>query len=188
MRAMVLGRDDPELGLGLALDELGRCWDSGHRTVAPVLITTTATFMSRLGRVEDAARTLGIGDRVRGDWFDLSEILSDFDRDDDVVKVLGRERYDELFAEGAGMEPDDGVAWLLRGRGAHARATFGWEALTPTERSVAEKAAEGLSNQQIADALFVSPNTVKTHLRNIYTKLRVSSRAALATEFAEHRG
>jgi DNA-binding CsgD family transcriptional regulator len=38
----------------------------------------------------------------------------------------------------------------------------------------------------IAEALFVSRNTVKTHLRSVYVKLGVSGRAALATEVADH--
>jgi LuxR family maltose regulon positive regulatory protein len=36
--------------------------------------------------------------------------------------------------------------------------------------------AQGMSNQKIAEALFVSPNTIKTHMRNIYSKLGVNNR------------
>ena len=52
--------------------------------------------------------------------------------------------------------------------------------LTPTERRVAELAAEGLQTKQVAAALFVSPKTVEGHLTNIYAKLGVHSRAELA--------
>jgi DNA-binding CsgD family transcriptional regulator len=38
---------------------------------------------------------------------------------------------------------------------------------------------QGLSNQKIGETLFISPNTVKTHIRNIYAKLEVSSRYEL---------
>ena len=41
-------------------------------------------------------------------------------------------------------------------------------------------AAEGLSNAQIAQALFVTVNTIETHLRHVYAKLAINTRAQLA--------
>src|SRR5207237_6268843 len=55
----------------------------------------------------------------------------------------------------------------------------GLEALTPSERRVAEMAADGLSNRDIAQALFVTPKTVEVHLSNAYRKLEISSRSQL---------
>ena len=52
--------------------------------------------------------------------------------------------------------------------------------LTPAERRVAELAADGLANKEIAQALVVTVNTVEFHLRNVYAKLGVRSRAQLA--------
>jgi DNA-binding CsgD family transcriptional regulator len=60
----------------------------------------------------------------------------------------------------------------------------GVDSLTPSERRVAEFAAEGLSNRQIAQALFVSLRTVEAHLRHIYRKLDVSSRRDLDNALA----
>ena len=57
--------------------------------------------------------------------------------------------------------------------------------LTPTERRVAELAAEGLQTKQVAAALFVSPKTVEGHLTHIYSKLGVHSRTELARHLAE---
>lgn len=48
--------------------------------------------------------------------------------------------------------------------------------LTATEQNIFLKLYDGASNQEIADALFVSVNTVKTHLKTIFSKLGVSSR------------
>ena len=60
------------------------------------------------------------------------------------------------------------------------RLTFsGLESLTASERRVAQMAAEGRSNREIAQALFVTPKTVENHLSRVYTKLGVSSRRAL---------
>jgi DNA-binding NarL/FixJ family response regulator len=53
--------------------------------------------------------------------------------------------------------------------------------LTPAETRVAELAAQGLSNKDIAGELFVSVNTVEGHLSRAYSKLGVRSRAKLAT-------
>jgi DNA-binding NarL/FixJ family response regulator len=56
----------------------------------------------------------------------------------------------------------------------------GADALTVSERRVAELAAQGHSNPKIAQALFVTRKTVETHLGHIYAKLGIASRAELA--------
>lgn len=48
--------------------------------------------------------------------------------------------------------------------------------LSDREFEVLQLIAEGLSNQQIADQLFVSRNTIKTHISNIFAKLDVKRR------------
>ena len=59
----------------------------------------------------------------------------------------------------------------------------GLESLTPSERRVAEMAAQSLTTRQVAEALFVTPKTVEFHLGNIYRKLDIKSRAQLADLF-----
>ncbi len=56
----------------------------------------------------------------------------------------------------------------------------GAAALTPSERRIAAMAAEGMSNREIAQALFVTLRTVEMHLSNAFRKLSVSSRTQLA--------
>ena len=70
----------------------------------------------------------------------------------------------------------------LRAAGASPRDVIrvGVDELTASERRVARMAAEGMSNKQIAQALFVTVKTVETHLYRTYQKLDVSSRAQLA--------
>jgi DNA-binding CsgD family transcriptional regulator len=58
-------------------------------------------------------------------------------------------------------------------------ALTGLEALTASERRVAELAAGGMSNPEIAQALFVTLNTVEGHLRHSYQKLSINSRRQL---------
>ena len=60
------------------------------------------------------------------------------------------------------------------------RQVKGWEGLTDTQRRVAMLVEEGLTNAEIGQRLITSRHTVDFHLRQIYNKLEVHSRAALA--------
>jgi predicted ATPase/DNA-binding CsgD family transcriptional regulator len=55
----------------------------------------------------------------------------------------------------------------------------GAQSLTPSERRIAEMAASGVSNAEIAQALFVTVKTVEMHLTNVYRKLDIAGRAEL---------
>jgi DNA-binding CsgD family transcriptional regulator len=63
----------------------------------------------------------------------------------------------------------------------------GTQVLTTTEQRVAELAAEGRTDKEIAAILFVTPKTVGTKLSRVYAKLGVRSRAELAHLFAHRR-
>ncbi len=73
------------------------------------------------------------------------------------------------------LSPASGTS---RGRG-----TCYPEGLTRREVEVLRVVAQGLTNAQIAERLFLSPNTVNVHLYSIYSKLGLNSRSA-ATRFA----
>jgi len=88
--------------------------------------------------------------------------------------------------EGRALSLDDVTAWVRRARGERARPTTGWASLTPTEVEVARAVADGLTNQQAAERLFVSVPTVKTHLRHIFAKLAIDNRAQLVAVAADH--
>ena len=80
------------------------------------------------------------------------------------------------------MSLEEAAEYAHRGRGERGRPDHGWESLTPTEARVVELVAAGLPNKEIAQKLFVSVATVKTHLVHVYTKLDVRTRAQLAAE------
>jgi DNA-binding CsgD family transcriptional regulator len=69
----------------------------------------------------------------------------------------------------------------LRATGARPRRRrrSGLDALTPSEARVARMARDGMSNREIAQALFVTPKTVENQLGSVYAKLRISGRDAL---------
>lgn len=63
---------------------------------------------------------------------------------------------------------------------AQPRPEAGWAALTDAERTVAGLVAGGMTNREAAERLVISPHTVGTHLRHVFRKLAISSRAQLA--------
>jgi DNA-binding CsgD family transcriptional regulator len=67
------------------------------------------------------------------------------------------------------------------------RPKTGWEALSTPELAVASLAAEGYTDRDIAEKLFVSPHTVNTHRRHLFEKLGVNSRLALSRIVEEHQ-
>ena len=112
---------------------------------------------------------------------------------------LLRRRGNRTTARGhlrAALDTFDGLAataWANRARGAltvlgdtyRPRSSPVRTDLTPQERNVARLVASGLSNREIAAHLFVTANTVETHLRHIFQKLDVSSRTQLAIVFRD---
>jgi DNA-binding CsgD family transcriptional regulator/tetratricopeptide (TPR) repeat protein len=81
------------------------------------------------------------------------------------------------------------AAGVRRGvRGARRRPASGWASLTATELQVARLAAEGLTNPQIAQRLYISRYTVETHLKHVFAKLSLTSRVQLAAEVARRAG
>lgn len=60
------------------------------------------------------------------------------------------------------------------------RPAAGWGSLTETERTTAALVAEGLTNHQVADRMYVSAHTVAFHLKQVFRKLGIGSRVELA--------
>jgi DNA-binding CsgD family transcriptional regulator len=114
---------------------------------------------------------------------DLGAELTTTDRED-AVDVFGRclVLYTELGATWDARR----VRSSLRELGVRRRLvaaepeTNGWAALTTSELAVAQLVAEGLTNREVAERLFVSPHTVSSHLRHVFSKLGITSRVELA--------
>ena len=79
------------------------------------------------------------------------------------------------------------LAQVAREREAHREAAMLLDDLTDREREILQLLAEGMRNEGIATKLFISPQTVQTHVRNILGKLRVHSKLE-AVAFAVKQG
>ncbi|PWC16448.1 nitrate/nitrite response regulator protein NarP [Brenneria corticis] len=80
------------------------------------------------------------------------------------------------------------VREVLRSRGSRQHMLSPFAVLTERELDVLQEVASGLSNKQIAAALYISEETVKVHIRNLLRKLNVRSRVAATVLFLETRG
>ena len=103
-------------------------------------------------------------------------------------KLAAREAFDDALSV---FEQLGAVPWVDRARLESRRTgerTRSPAELTVTERRVAELAATGLTNREVAAALFMSPRSVEANLTKVYRKLEVPSRAALGLKLAEIDG
>lgn len=121
---------------------------------------------------------------------DLGTVLSAMNSYDDAVTHLD----DALHGYGhVGAERDFArVRSRLRRLGvrrqpreASSRPQAGWESLTETERVTASLVAQGLTNHQVAQRMYLSVHTVSFHLRQVFRKLGIGSRVDLARLVAE---
>ena len=103
-----------------------------------------------------------------------------------------RRRADELLTEALGIFAALGAPlWAARTR-RELRPLGGRPtsrvALTPAEQRVADLVGSGLTNRQVAAALFISPKTVESSLARVYRKLEIRSRAELGAHSAVNPG
>jgi DNA-binding CsgD family transcriptional regulator len=163
-----------------------------------------------LARRYDAARTLGVAKRaaglVAGDergeallreavesfeqagakvdraraLADLGALLRRANRRTDARKLL-REALDAAHRAGA-KRLAEYAETELRATGARPRRVLltGVDSLTASERRIAELARQGLTNREIAQALFITARTVEGHLTSTFRKLELDSREQLA--------
>ncbi len=95
---------------------------------------------------------------------------------------MAPEKLQQAWGQGMAQTYEEAVAYASKGRGsrgARGRPDKGPGSLTRAERDVAALVAEGLTNPEIAERLFVSPRTLQSHLRRMFTKLEVTSRRQL---------
>jgi DNA-binding CsgD family transcriptional regulator len=133
--------------------------------------------------LEEAPAPLGLARAL----LDLGAALRRSGRRREAREPLGRAL--ELAHRHGARPLQDAVRTELRTAGARPRREMrtGVDALTPSERRVADLAASGLPNAQIAARLFITRKTTEHHLASAYRKLGISSRGELPTVFDRSR-
>jgi DNA-binding CsgD family transcriptional regulator len=184
---VAIATDDNELA-SLALDNSRRRAD-----LNPGVASIEATAAHVRGLLErshsDLAEAVDLFERTpRG--LDLATA-----REDLGVALIATDRAAaiEVLGRSLVLDTELGATWdarrvrsRLRELGVRRRVVtaepkaHGWADLTRSEVAVARLITEGLTNREAADRLFVSPHTVNSHLRHVFTKLGVTSRVELA--------
>jgi DNA-binding NarL/FixJ family response regulator len=146
------------------------------------------------GGVEAIRRLRAAGERPR------VIVLTSFSADDQVVAAVRAGAAGYLLKDVApadleaairtvhlgGALLDPGVVGTVMAEVARGGRPPGLDELTPRELDVLGLLAEGLSNRDLAEALFVSEKTVKTHVSSILTKLHLADRTQAALFAVRH--
>lgn len=157
--------------LGAAVRAMARVSDPAE--TLPYLEEAAAVLEGGTARLEQAKALTALGRALRGDRRP-TEAREPLQRAVELAEACGSERVREI----ARAE--------LAASGAKPRRTAlsGVASLTPSEERVARLAADGMTNREVAQELFVTPKTVEVHLSNAYRKLEIRSRRQLAGALA----
>jgi non-specific serine/threonine protein kinase len=148
-----------------ALWTLAMCWEQDDpRLAAAILATAEAT--DRAVGYESGQDALGL----EGDFASVRTR---------IAARIGEAECDAAWREGALVSASAAIALSRQSRGREPHDAFD---LSPREREVLLLVAQGCTNAQIAQRLFISPKTVSIHVSRVLAKLGVSSRTQAAAK------
>jgi DNA-binding CsgD family transcriptional regulator len=180
---LALGQRDEALELASEEVELARAWGAPR----PIGVALRARGLAQGGAegIESLRESLAVLERSSAK---LERARTLVELGAALRRANQRADARELLREGLDIAVRSGSQPLvqraeeeLAATGARPRRLLlsGVESLTASERRVARFAADGLSNKDIAQALFVTTKTVEVHLSNVYRKLGIGSRSEL---------
>jgi non-specific serine/threonine protein kinase len=178
---------DVEIAWQVLKENLVQCQEMGTTWVTAQCVGAASGLATAKGQPQRAARLLGAAQvPLEADANALALERADFDRDLAATRaLLGAAKFESIFAEGQEMSLEQAVAYALREdpdpttgspEFALSKGQPLADPLSQREREILRLVADGLSNAEIAQKLFLTVGTVKVHARNIYGKLGVNSR------------
>jgi non-specific serine/threonine protein kinase len=182
-----LERGEPERALALTRESLALFWNAHSLEEVASVLTNAATINVALGDHQLAATRYGAAQHLRediGSKLQLPERQLHERSIETARKAIGVAAFNAAFEAGSLSKLEEIVQQLLNVEKASERpllrspspdSTFG---LTPRERDVLGYLIEGMTDREIADALFISPRTVQSHLARLFAKLGVNTRTA----------
>ncbi|HEY8581563.1 MAG TPA: LuxR C-terminal-related transcriptional regulator, partial [Capillimicrobium sp.] len=183
MAELRLGREPAARLLAARQLELARRWGAASDIGAALRLAARVGEGDRVALLEQAIATLEDSPAR----LELAAALCDLG---EAMRVERRRREAHAPLEAAAAMAETLGAQLLRARALDSLAALGdrprklafagADSLTASERRVAELAAAGRSNREIAQELFVTPKTVENHLGRVYVKLGIGGRRELS--------
>jgi ATP/maltotriose-dependent transcriptional regulator MalT len=198
----VAWRGDYKRAKELSEESLTLSKELGERLTASDGLEGLACVIAAEGASEQAARLFGAALALREAIGYQNTLEEDAWREPYLAtarSLLGEDSWEEALAQGRAMSMAEAIEYALSAEEPSATTLSSTHeqssapvpehlgGLTSREVEVLGLVAEGLTNPQVAQRLFLSPRTVQRHLNSIYHKLGVSSRAA-ATPFALEHG
>jgi DNA-binding CsgD family transcriptional regulator len=178
---------DPDQAWELAQEGLEVLTDAGDRLGTVEALEAVAGLSVARGHPDQALRLLAAADRFHDDTgiVRLPVQAERAERHTAAARApLEPDDAEACWAAGTQLSLNEAVAYARRGRGQRRRPQVGWAALTPTEREIVRLVAEGHTNAEVGQRLFVSVHTVKKHLAHVYAKVGIDGRAELVAEAA----
>jgi DNA-binding CsgD family transcriptional regulator len=165
---------------------------SGYAAAGDAFLQSPLAGLARVAIAADqpttAAQLLGAADaelQRTGMRFDRFEQIGREDAEAGARAILGETEFVAAYASGRALGTDawfaaaDDIVSALEAAEAHpAESEQTTAGLTSREREILTLVAEGLSDREVAAALFVTQGTVRTHLTSIFGKLDAGSRTA----------
>jgi non-specific serine/threonine protein kinase len=183
------GRGDDARAAALYRESLGLWWGQGNDLGAVEILTGLARLAAK-DQPEVAIRLFAAAQAIqkRGNLIVAPALGAKNEQALAAARAtLGEQAFAAAWTAGGSLSPDQAVAeaqTFTLDASPGPRAAAG--GLSPRELEVLRLVAQGMTNAQVAQELFLSPRTVNAHLNSVYHKLEVSSRSAAVRFAVEH--
>jgi predicted ATPase/DNA-binding NarL/FixJ family response regulator len=184
-----VSRGDVDAAERAAHDALALAQPINDRVAMIEALEVLATVHLTCESPAPAIRLAGAAERARVDDVVTRTASNRVHHEHLVERLRGNDPdgFADAWSDAALLPLETAVEYARRGRGQRSRPSAGWGSLTPTEQQVAKLVADGLTNPEIAEQMFVARSTIKAHVSSILRKLNASTRSEIASRVGERR-